>query len=102
VVSRRTVQGACDLYHPLTRHTAPVFAPSSQVEGNELYAKGKYVSAMNKYSEAVAIFRYWNREMIGKEQNLVCYKDDEKCEGGDKLTAQKFIVSALLNAAVGL
>ena len=29
----------------------------------------------------------------------MCYKDDEKCQGGDKQKAQKFICSVLLNAA---
>lgn len=54
-------------------------------------------------TQAVAIFRYWNREMIGREQKLVCYKDDEKCkEGGDRQKAQKFICSVLLNAAACL
>lgn len=41
--------------------------------------------------------------MIGREQNLVCYKDDEKCkEAGDRQKAQKFICSVLLNAAACL
>lgn len=117
---------------------------SFQAEGNELYAQGKYVKAMTKYTEvgrrvlhelgasisivsrhgakdghlsgvkslsppnhglmqAVAIFRYWNREMIGRDQNLVCYVDDRKCEAGDdKQKAQKFICSVLLNAAACL
>lgn len=100
-----------------------------QAEGNELYNQGKFVQAMNKYSEvgftgvqqpvaidarpipshvflthhimvqAIAIFRYWNREMVGRDQNLVYYKDDDKCEGDDRQKAQKFIVSVLLNAA---
>lgn len=50
-------------------------------------------------TQAVAIFRYWNRETVGREQNLVCFKDDEKSDGDDRQKAQKFICSVLLNAA---
>ena len=52
--------------------------------------------------QAVAIFRYWNREMVGKDQHLVCFKDDEKLTGEDKQRVQKFICSVLLNAAACL
>ena len=44
------------------------------------------------------MFRYFNREMAGKEQNIVFYKDDDKCSGAERVSAHAFIVSVLLNA----
>ena len=53
------------------------FAAPIKEEGNELFAKGKYAQAMAKYTAAVAVFRYWNREQSGREQNVVKYYDDD-------------------------
>ena len=76
------------------------FAAPIKEEGNELFAKGKYAQAMAKYTAAVAVFRYWNREQSGREQNVVKYYDDEAVEDpDDRRAAQNLIRSIYLNAA---
>lgn len=76
------------------------FAAPIKEEGNELFAKGKYAQAMAKYTAAVAVFRYWNREQSGREQNVVKYYDDEAVEDpDDRRAARNLIRSIYLNAA---
>jgi len=76
------------------------FAAPIKEEGNELFAKGKYAQAMAKYTAAVAVFRYWNREQSGREQNIVKYYDDEAiADPDDRDAARNLIRSVYLNAA---
>ena len=77
-------------------------AEPAKAAGNSFYAEGKYSKALDKYTEAAAVFRYWVRSMHGKEQNLTGYKDDVDMEGGDAVDARRFLVSVYLNAAACL
>ena len=73
-------------------------ATPAKARGNELYAEGLYEDAMSEYTKAIAVFRYWNRETVGNEQNLVCFKDDETTTPTDP-AARAFVSSVLLNAS---
>ena len=76
------------------------FAAPIKEEGNDLFAKGKYAQAMAKYTAAVAVFRYWNREQSGREQNVVKYYDDDAiADPDDRRAARNLIRSVYLNAA---
>ena len=76
------------------------FAAPIKEEGNDLFAKGKYAQALAKYPAAVAVFRYWNREQSGREQNIVKYYDDEAiADPDDRDAARNLIRSIYLNAA---
>ena len=76
------------------------FAAPIKEEGNDLFAKGKYAQAMAKYTAAVAVFRYWNREQSGREQNIVKYYDDDAiADPDDRRAARNLIRFIYLNAA---
>ena len=76
------------------------FAAPIKEGGNDLFAKGKYAQAMAKYTAAVAVFRYWNREQSGREQNVVKYYDDDAiADPNDRRAARNLIRSVYLNAA---
>ena len=64
-------------------------ATPAKARGNELYAEGLYEDAMSEYTKAIAVFRYWNRETVGNEQNLVCFKDDETTTPTDPARARR-------------
>ena len=57
------------------------FAAAAKAEGNALFAEAQYTKAMLKYTQAVAVFRYWIRKTVGKDQELLCFKDDETLRG---------------------
>jgi tetratricopeptide (TPR) repeat protein len=78
------------------------FASAAKAEGNALYAEGRYAKAVVKYTDAVAVFRYWIRRTVGKDQELLCFKDDEALSGDDRSEARAFVVSVYLNAAACL
>ena len=65
-------------------------AEPAKAAGNSFYTEGKYSKALDKYTEAAAVFRYWVRSMHGKEQNLTGYKDDDAMEGRDAVDARRF------------
>ena len=77
------------------------FAEPIKAEGNALFAEGKYAKAMDKYTEAVAVLRYWNRVAADKEQRLECHRDDEALpeDSPERRAATRFLVSVFLNAA---
>lgn len=78
------------------------FATAPKDAGNVLFAKGRYTQAMTKYTEAVAVFRYWVRQMNGKDQELICHRDDEALRGTEKTSVQTFLAAVYLNAAACL
>ena len=77
------------------------FAEPIKAEGNALFAEGKYAKAMDKYTEAVAVLRYWNRVAADKEQRLECHRDDEALpeDSPERRAATRFLLSVFLNAA---
>ena len=75
------------------------FAAAAKAEGNALFAEAQYTKAMLKYTQAVAVFRYWIRKTVGKDQELLCFKDDETLAGDERREACAFLASVYLNAA---
>jgi tetratricopeptide (TPR) repeat protein len=75
------------------------FAAAAKAEGNALFAEAQYTKAMLKYTQAVAVFRYWVRKTVGKDQELLCFKDDETLAGDEQREARAFLASVYLNAA---
>ena len=70
-------------------------------QGNDLFAKGKYAQAMAKYTAAVAVFGYWNREQSGQRTgNVVKYYGNlTPSPIDDPYGAKNLIRSVYLNAA---
>lgn len=75
------------------------FAAAAKAEGNALFAEAQYTKAMLKYTQAVAVFRYWIRKTVGKDQELLCFKDDETLAGDERREVCAFLASVYLNAA---
>ena len=102
-VKNTIAHDASEAYTKIRTSTSVVekieFATTAKLEGNALFKQKQYTKAMMKYTESVAVFRYWVRKMVGKDQELLCFKDDEALVGEERKQAHAFLASVYLNAA---